>query len=276
MTDKTVLVTGANVGIGLETARGLAALGARVFVAARNEAKGRAAVEDVQRSTGNAGVSLLLLDLADRSSIEGAVQSLDAGRVDVLINNAGLILSERETTADGFEATFGVNHLGHFLLTHLLLDRLPDRARVVNVSSEAHRSSPGLDFEDLMRTRRKYAGFPAYGDSKLANILFTRELFRRHPRLVAHSLHPGVVRTGFAQDGDVKGPIKLLFGLIRPFMIPPSKGAETSLHVAASEEAGRLNGKYWSKKAVTQPSAAARDDGAARRLWTVSEELWGL
>ncbi|MEM1023334.1 MAG: SDR family NAD(P)-dependent oxidoreductase [Myxococcota bacterium] len=275
MEGKTVLVTGANVGIGLETARGLAAMGARVLMAARDEAKGRAAAEDVRKSTGG-DASMVLLDLARRASIEGAVEALGKERIDVLINNAGLILSERSETAEGFETTFGVNHLGHFLLTLGLLDRLPDGARVVNVSSEAHRSSKGLDFEDLMRTRRKYASFPAYCDSKLANILFTRGLVRRHPRLVAHSLHPGVVRTGFARDGDVKGPIKLLFGLIRPFMIPARKGAETSIHVASSTRGGETNGKYWQRSAISDPTAAAQDDEAADRLWAISAELWGL
>jgi retinol dehydrogenase-12 len=282
MDGKTVLVTGANVGIGLETARGLARAGATVVVGARDRAKGEAAVRELRESTGRADVGLLLVDLASLDAIRAASREmLDRyPRLDVLVNNAGLIQQRRTETEDGFESTFGINHLGTYALTLQLLDRLKESApaRVVNVASEAHRSSPGLDFDDLMRTKRKYAPFPAYGDSKLANILFTRALARRleGTGVVTHALHPGVVRTGFGMDGDLGGVAKVLFSIVRPFLMTPEKGAATSLHVAMARDAGATSGEYWSKSERLAPSAAARDEGAAERLWAVSEELTGV
>ncbi|MCA9550280.1 MAG: SDR family oxidoreductase [Myxococcales bacterium] len=276
---RIAVVTGANVGIGLETARELARQGYRVLMAARNPKKGEAAVADVQASVPGAQVELLQLDLASLASVRAAAEAVTARapQVDLLVNNAGLILSHREETEDGFEGTFGINHLGHFLFTHLLMDRLAPGVRVVNLSSEAHRMSKGLDFDDLMRTRRSYQGMPVYADSKLANILFTRELARRlEGRGVAHAVHPGVVRTGFAADGDVKGIFATLVKIAGPFMLTPAKGARTSLHAATSAEAGEVTGKYWASSKQKRPTRYGEDDAAAARLWTVSEGLVGI
>jgi NAD(P)-dependent dehydrogenase (short-subunit alcohol dehydrogenase family) len=279
MRGKVCLVTGANTGIGLETARGLAAHGATVVMAARSRDKGDGAVADVKATTGSENVELLLLDLASLASVRAAAREFLArhDRLDILVNNAGLVLGDRRTTEDGFEATLGVNHLGHFELTRLLLDVLERSApaRVVNLASDAHRMSNGLDFDDLMYERRPYSGMRAYADSKLANILFTRELARRleGTGVVVHAVHPGVVRSRFARDGDVKGLFGLLVKLGAPFMITPRKGAETSLHVALSDDAATTSGEYWARKQRRRPKAPARNGDDARRLWLESERL---
>lgn len=276
---RVALITGANTGIGLETARGMAERGFEVVLAARDKAKGEAALADIRSTVKDARLGLLELDLSSLDSVRRAATAfLEAHRrLDVLINNAGLILGDRRETEDGFESTFGINHLGHFLLTNLLLERLKASApsRVVNVASDAHRVSKGLDFEDLMRVRRTYAGMPVYGDSKLANILFTRELARRleGTGVVAHAVHPGVVRTRFAADGDVEGLFATLVKIAGPFMLTPAKGAQTSIHVATSEQAGACTGLYWAKSRKKAPTKYAQDDDAARRLWEVSAEL---
>ena len=283
MSNKVCVVTGANTGIGLETARGLAQRGARVVMTSRDEAKGKAAAEDVRRSTGNEQVELLHLDLADGNSIRSATAELldRVERIDVLVNNAGVVLTERSVTKDGFETTFGVNHLGTFLFTHLLRDRIVEsgKARIVTLASEAHRFCKGLDFDDLMFERRPYKGFgPVYGGSKLANILFTRELASRlaDTDVVAHAVHPGVVRSKFGSDGDTAGWFSWGLKLMSPFLINTEQGARTSLHVATSDEAGASTGKYWAKSREKKPTRYATDDETAKRLWTVSEALWGL
>ena len=280
MKDNICLVTGANTGIGLETARGLASDGATVVMTSRDREKGAAAVREIIESTGNDRVSLLLLDLASRTSIIEAATKFKADHeaLHVLINNAGLMLSDRRTTKDGFETTFGVNHLGHFLFVEQLRELIEASApsRIINVASEAHRSSKGLDFDDLMREKRDYSGFAVYCDSKLANILYSRELARRvADGVVVHSLHPGAVRSGFAMDGDTSGWFSWVVKLARPFLISAEQGARTSLHVARSDEAGSCSGKYWKKSRQTDPTRYGQDDAAAKRLWEHSEELLG-
>ncbi|MBL4686555.1 MAG: SDR family oxidoreductase [Nannocystaceae bacterium] len=279
MKDKVCLVTGANTGIGRETARGLAQQGATVVMAARNRAKGEEAVADIKASTGNDKVELLELDLASLSSVREAAKTFLAShdRLDLLVNNAGLILGDRRTTEDGFESTFGINHLGHFELTRLLLDTIKRSkpARIVNVASDAHRASKGLDFDDLMVERRPYKGIGVYADSKLANILFTRELARRleGSGVITHAVHPGVVRSGFARDGDVKGVLGFLVKVFGPFLLSPADGAATSLHVSLSEDASTSTGEYWARSKRREPRKPALDDAAAKRLWQVSEKL---
>ena len=212
MQGKTVVVTGANSGIGFETAAALASMGARVLVTARNADKGRAAVAAItQQLHGEGQVQLVVFDLADLSSVRrGAAEILEqAPRLDVLVNNAGLVLSERAETVDGFEATFATNHLGPFLLTNLLLERLQasSPSRVVNVASTAHTAArKGIPFDDLQSTKH-YRGMRVYGQSKLANMLFTLELARREKGhgVTANSLHPGTVRTGYGAGGDARG-----------------------------------------------------------------------
>ncbi len=279
MDGKTVVVTGANSGIGRATAAALASLGARVVITGRDEAKTEAAAGAVRTETGNDDVHAAVFDLGSLASVRtGAADLLGRfERIDVLVNNAGVVLTDRRETADGFEATFGVNHLGPFLLTDLLLDRLRESApaRIVNVASTAHRSARrGIDFDDLQSTR-SYAGMRAYGMSKLANILFTTELARRleGSGVTANCLHPGTVATGFARDGDADGFLAFGIKVIRPFILTAEQGARTSVYLASSPDVEGVSGGYYVKNRPRQPSAAARNAAAARRLWEVSEEL---
>ena len=288
--ERVCLVTGANTGIGLETARGLAALGATVWMTSRDVAKGEAAVADVRGTAKHERVHLLRLDLASTASTRQAGEQFlsSTTRLDVLVNNAGLVLSERRLTEDGFEMTFGVNHLGHFLLTMLLLDRMkatatgpgaaqPGSVRIVNLSSDAHRQSSGLPWDDLRRDRG-YSTISSYGDSKLANILFSRALAKRleGTGITANAVHPGVVSTSFAADGDTGWFGKWLMPLARPFLLTPADGAATSLYVATDPSLDAVSGRYFAKRREAVPTKHALDDAAAEQLWGVSEQLLGL
>lgn len=282
MAGRTVIVTGGNSGIGFETAAALAGAGARVIITARDRERGGAAVEEIRARGGSGSVELSVFDLGRLESVrEGAADLLGrASRIDVLVNNAGLMLTERRETADGFETTFGVNHLGPFLLTMLLLDRVRESApaRIVNVSSTAHQSARnGLDFDDLQSTKG-YAGMAVYGRSKLANIYFTTELARRlsGTGVTVNSLHPGTIRSGFGGDGDAGGFFGWGIKVARPFMAGPAKGAETSVYLASAPEVEGVTGQFFAKCRPKTPSKAARDDAAAARLWELSEQMVGL
>ena len=280
LSGKNIVITGGNTGIGKEAAVGLAGLGACVVITSRNAERGRAARNEIAQRSGNGEVDVMSLDLASFRSIRSfAADVLDRfDRLEVLVNNAGLIHRRRTETEEGFETTFGVNHLGHFLLTELLLDRLraSSPARVVVVASDAHKGARrGLDFDDLQSTRR-YRWGNAYSKSKLANIYFARELARRldGSGVTANSLHPGFVRSDFGRGGDL-GPvygwgIKYLAG---PFAISPEKGARTTIYLSSSPEVDGVTGGYFHKCKPATPSAVARDDAAARRLWDASEQL---
>jgi NAD(P)-dependent dehydrogenase (short-subunit alcohol dehydrogenase family) len=286
MQEKTVVVTGGNSGIGLETAAALAEMGARVFVTARNADKGRAAVGRMtERAEGTAKggrAQLVVFDLADFASVRRGAEEIlgQAPGIDVLVNNAGLVLSERAETVDGLEATFATNHLGPFLLTNLLLDRIraSSPARIVNVASTAHNGArKGIIFDDL-QSERRYQPMRVYGHSKLANILFTLELARRlqDTGVTANSLHPGTVRTGYGADGDAKGFLAFGLKISAPFFLSPAQGARTSIYLASSPEVEGVSGEYFVKCKPAQPKPWARDPEAAARLWQVSEELVGL
>ena len=280
MKGKTVLITGGNSGIGKQAAMDLKELGAYVVITARDTAKGRKAVDDIRRFTrGGGDVGLMQLDLASFESIRTFVDEYKTrfDRLDVLVNNAGGMLSKRTTTDDGFETTFGVNHLGHFLLTNLLLDVLKESApsRIINVSSDAHKGAKrGLDFDDL-QGERSYNGWDAYQKSKLANILFTKELARRleGTGVTANCLHPGFVMSGFGQSGDMSGVMGMGLKVARLFAIRPKRGARTTVYLASAPEVEDVTGEYFVRRKVRQPTAAAQDAEAARRLWDVSERL---
>ncbi len=283
MQGKTVVVTGGNSGIGYETAAALGAMGARVLITARNPERGEAARKSLAARIGAAGsVEVVLFDLADLSSVRaGAAEILErCPRLDVVVNNAGLILTERSETVDGYEATFAINHLGPFLLTNLLLDQLKASApaRVVNVASTAHNQARrGMPFDDLQSTRG-YSAMRVYGESKLANILFTVELARQleGTGVTANCLHPGTVRTGYGADGDTKGFLAIGIKIGAPFFMSPEKGARTSVYLASSPEVAQVSGQYFAKSAAKTPKRQARDADAGRRLWAVSEELVGI
>lgn len=279
MDGKTVVVTGANSGIGLATAAALAAAGARTVLTARDPAKGAAAAKEVAARTGNDQVTAVTFDLASLASVRRGAEDLLAqcDRIDVLVNNAGLVLSQRRESADGYEMTFAVNHLGPFLLTNLLLDRLRAGAptRVVTVASTAHNQARhGMPFDDLQSTRA-YRGMKVYGESKLANILFTTELARRleGTEVTANCLHPGTVATGYGRDGDSTGFLAFGLKVIKPFVLTPEKGARTSVYLASSPAVAGVTGRYFVKCRPKAPTRAAQDPEAARRLWEVSEQL---
>jgi NAD(P)-dependent dehydrogenase (short-subunit alcohol dehydrogenase family) len=281
MEGKTVIVTGGNSGIGKAAAIALAGAGARVVITARNEQRGQAAATDIAAASGSDSVELSVFDLADLVSVRAGAADLLARcpRIDVLCNNAGLILSERSLSADGYESTFATNHLGPFLLTELLLERLKESApsRIVNVASTAHNfARRGMVFDDLM-AERSYKPMEVYGRTKLANMLFTTELAKRlaGTGVTANSLHPGSVNTGYARDGDTTGlmawGVKVYARL--PISLTPEQGARTSVYLCSSPEVEGVTARYFAKCKEKTPSANARDEAAAARLWTVSEEL---
>ena len=279
MNGRTVLITGGNTGIGKESAVALAAEGAQVVFTTRDAQKGVVARDDIRQRSGNDAVDVMELDLADLTSVREFASRFAASHdhVDVLLNNAGLMLGSRRETVDGYEMTFQVNHLGPFLLTNLLRDQLVagDDARVVNVASAAHSSArKGLDFDDL-QSERRYRSFGVYAQSKLANILFTRELARRwnDTGITANAVHPGFVASRFGRDGDTGRLTGMVFPLLKPFALTPEQGAQTQVYVASAPELAGITGGYWVKSAPATPSTAAQDDAAAARLWEVSEQL---
>jgi NAD(P)-dependent dehydrogenase (short-subunit alcohol dehydrogenase family) len=278
MQGKVVVVTGSNVGIGLETAVGVAALQATTVLACRNQAKAEAAAKEVTRRTWNDDVHVVALDLADLASVRKAAEDILSrwDRLDVLVNNAGGTWTRHQLTAQGFEYTFGVNHLGHFYLTNLLLPRLEadSPSRVVSVSSMGHHfARGGMRFDDL-QSEHHYDGMDAYCRSKLANVLFVRGLARREAAgVTANAAHPGWVRSSFAMDGDTTGIIGFGMHLMRPFQISPRRGARTSIYLATSPEVAEETGMYWVRSKPGRMSQPAREDAAAERLWDESEQL---
>ena len=276
MGGKTVLVTGATSGIGEVAARELAGKGARVVLVGRSAPKCEATSAMIRRATGTSAVEYLVADLSSRAEIRRLAAEIKARypRLDVLVNNAGAMFSPRRESVDGIEMTWALNHLGYFLLTELLLDTLKASApsRIVNVASEAHRMVPGINFDDV-EGKRSYKPFRIYGQSKLANILFTRELARRleGSGVTANCLHPGFVATNFTTG---KGWIYwAMRQLARAVAITPEDGARTTVYLASSPEVEGVTGEYFAKSKVAKPTRAALDDAAARRLWELSERM---
>ncbi|XP_035689362.1 retinol dehydrogenase 11-like [Branchiostoma floridae] len=283
--DKTAVVTGANTGIGLEVAKDLARRGARVILACRNEARAEAARAEIVKDTGNENVMTSKLDLASLSSVREFAQRLkeEETRLDILVNNAGLCCP-KSTTEDGFDTQLQVNHLGHFLLTNLLLDVLKKSApsRVVVVSSSVHKQCQGINFEDI-NYEKDYVAFPVYCQSKLANLLFTRELARRleGSGVTVYAAHPGLVRTELWRTlpelyGWKFTLMKPMFYLGMKFAKTPVQGAQTIIHCAVEEKISSESGLYYSDCDVTEPSQNATDDAVARQLWEMSESMTGL
>ncbi len=278
MDEKVCLITGATSGIGKATATGLANMGASVVMIGRDRGRGEAALAEVKEKSTGASLNLMLADLSSQEEIRRLADEVKESypRVDVLINNAGVIRSERITTADGLETTFAVNHLAHFLLTNLLLDALKASApsRIVNVASGEQRNGT-IDFDDL-QGEKGYKGAKAYSQSKLATVLFTYELARRleGTGVSANCLHPGVVGTNLGSG--VSGVFGVTVRALKPLMKSPEKGAQTSVYLASSPEVEGVSGRYFAKKAEARSSDASYDERLARRLWEASADLTNL
>ncbi|XP_077167433.1 dehydrogenase/reductase SDR family member 13-like [Paroedura picta] len=277
---KTVLITGGNTGIGKATALDLAQRGARVILACRSKARAEAAVYDIRRESGNNEVLFMRLDLADLSSVRAFADAFlrSEPRLDILINNAGVQSAGK--SIDGFDLTFQVNHLSHFLLTHLLLDRLKHCApsRVVVVASRAHKIGK-IDFQNIhkpcMGGPLKY--FQAYCNSKLANILYARELANRleGTSVTCYALHPGTVNTELFRNASIwLKPILVPFSWL--FLRDPVNGAQTTIYCATEEGIEKFSGHYFANCKLQEPYRQARDDAVAKKLWAFSEKLLGL
>ena len=274
----TAVITGGNTGMGKSTALALAEQGYRVIMLCRNEAKGLAARDDIRSASGNQAVELVPLDLASFASIrQAAARVLEiAPRIQVLVNNAGVITTDRRETADGHELQFGVNHLGHFLLTTLLLPalRAAAPARIVVVCSGAHKIGR-IDFDDIPM-RRSFSIFRAYSRSKLANLLFASQLARRleGSGVTDNAVHPGAVGTEMGVDRQT-GFGGGLMAFLRPFFLTPAQGATTAIWLATAPELAGLTGGYYYRKKPAKPSRLASDPALQAKLWEVSETLVG-
>src|SRR3954468_20379877 len=286
-TGRTAVITGANTGLGYETAAALAAKGAHVVLAVRNLEKGKAASDLITRSTPGASVALQELDLTSLDSVRSAADQLrsDHEAIDLLINNAGVMFTPKSTTKDGFELQFGTNHLGHFALTNLLLDRVlaAPGSRIVTVSSQGHRfARNGIRFDDL-QWERDYSRIGAYGQAKLANLMFTYELQRRlqGTNTIAAAAHPGGSRTELTRN--LPRAVELVSSVLEPLYQGPDMGALPQLRAAT--DPGVIGGQYFGPDGfaeqrgypvVVASSRASHHVDAQRRLWTVSEELTGV
>jgi NAD(P)-dependent dehydrogenase (short-subunit alcohol dehydrogenase family) len=277
MQGKTVVITGATSGIGAVAAERLAEKGATILFIARDRARAAATLQRLaaKSSAPHRFYEADLSRLAEMKRVGGQIAA-DSPRVEVLVNNAGAMFSSRRVTADGLETTFALNHMSYFVLTAALLDKLKASApaRIVSTASAAHQGAK-LDFDDL-QGEKNYSGFRAYGRSKLCNILFTRELARRleGTGVTANCLHPGFVATRFGDESG--GVIGRLFPFFKLLGRSAEKGADTIVYLASSPEVASDNGFYFFDRRKTKPTAAARDDAAARQLWAASERLAGL
>ncbi len=278
MDGKVCLVTGATNGIGLEASKALASLGATVVLVGRDRGRIETALTYVRHAVPDAKVDSLQADFTCLKEVRALAEAFKArySRLDALLNNAGLVLHERQVTKDGFEATLGINHLAPFLLTHQLMDVLKSSgpARVVNVSSDAHKFAR-LDLSDL-QAERGFRMMRVYGNSKLANILFTQALARRlqGSQVTTNCMHPGVVRTGFGHN--TKGLMNFAVKTFAMFFLTAEQGARTLVYLASSPEVEGVSGQYFYKCRRKKPSRAARDEQLAERLWQVSEDLTGV
>ena len=273
------LITGANSGMGKAISIALAQEQYHVIMLCRNEIRGQEAHAEVMEKSGSQDVDLMLCDLASLSSIRQFAKDFQErySNLHILINNAGVITPKRYTTEDGFELQFGVNHLGHFLLTGLLLPLLKTSApsRVINVSSGAHKVGI-INFRDL-QLEKSYSLIKAYSQSKLANILFTKEFARRYENsgITMNALHPGAVATNIGVDRET-GFGQQITRLLKPFFLTPEGGAKTSIYLATSEEVASISGEYFYHQKVAKTGTLASNRMLQRRLWQISEELSGF
>jgi NAD(P)-dependent dehydrogenase (short-subunit alcohol dehydrogenase family) len=274
MHGRTVAITGATSGIGEVAAIRLAEMGAHVVFTARDRERAQATMEKLRAANPNADHAAILADLSRLAEMKRVGADLAAlPRLDVLINNAGALFNRRLETPDGLEKTFALNHMAYFVVTNLVLPALKPGARILNVASAAHRGAR-LDLDNL-QSRKSYRGFRVYANSKLCNILFTRELARCIPAgVTANCLHPGFVATRFGDESG--GLLRWAFQLIKPVAaISPEEGARTIIYLASSPDVEGVSGDYFAKCRVAVPTPAARNDGMARRLWEMSARIMG-
>ncbi len=278
MKGKVCLITGANSGIGKETAQALADFGATVVMVCRNVEKGKTARNEIIQQTGNQNVGLIIADMGSQKQVHRLSESFRSqyNSLHVLINNAGLILGTRSSTEDGLETTLAVNHLGPFLLTHLLLDLIKKSqpARIINVSSTVHKWAR-IRFDDL-NWEKGYKPMKVYSQSKLANILFTYQLAKKleGEQITVNALHPGVIGSNFGQSGS---PIHRFFiNLGKPFLTSSKKGASTSIYLASSNDVEGITGKYFVDRRAVASSKYSYDADIQSRFWEVSLALTGL
>lgn len=279
MNDKICLISGANSGIGKVAASELAKQGAHIIMLCRNEEKAERAKEDILKVCGHDRVDIVLADLSSLQQVSEAADQINANypRLDLLNNNAGILMGDKRVlTEDGYEMTFQVNHLSHFLLTYKLMDKIfaSKHGNIINVSSEAHRFAT-LDFNNL-QMEKGYYGIKAYANSKLLNLLFTHELAKRliGTHVVTNALHPGGIATGLYEG--VPGIFGFIAKLTKPLLPKEDKGARTTIYLATSDEGYRVSGKYFKSKKEASPTKVATNDYNAKRLWEISEEMLGI
>src|SRR3989442_5703543 len=278
MQGKVVVITGATSGIGQVAAERLAGMGARMVLVARDKGRGEAALARLRERAPGAAHSIHYADLSRLAEMKRVAAEIAAAepRIDVLVNNAGALFGSRHVTKDGLELTFALNHMAYFVLTHGLRERLlaSAPARVVNTASNAHQRA-SLDFDDL-QSANGYSGFKAYGRSKLANILFTRELARRlsGAGVTANCLHPGFVATRFGDQTG--GLLSYVVRIAKIFAISSEEGAETLVYLASAPEVANVSGAYFYQCRPATPTREALDDAAAQRLWLETAKLAGL
>ena len=271
--NKIAIVTGANSGMGMATVEALCDKGATVIMLCRNEKRGQEALARLTAET-DRKLDLMICDLGDFASIRDFVRRVEEKypRVDILVNNAGFISLDRQETKDGIERQFGINHLGHFLLTTLLLDRMPAGSRIVNVASGAHKVGK-IHFDDI-NLHHGYNVVKAYSQSKLANVLFTRELAVRlkDKGITVNCCHPGAVATNMGVDRET-GFGKTITGLLKPFFLTPAEGAATAIYLATDEAVGKITGGYFYKCWIAKSSKRSKSRKSAKRLYELSEEM---
>jgi len=278
MAGRICMVTGASSGIGKETSKKLVELGATVVMACRNQKRGEKAMSEIMAGSNDAEVELLLVDFTSLNSVRGLAKEFleKHDSLHVLVNNAGRVTMKRSMTADGFETTFQVDYLSHFLLTNLLLGVLERSApsRIINVSSASHYGGH-LNFDDL-QMGKGYGVMKAYSQAKLAQVLFTHELSRRleGTGVTVNSLHPGAVATNMWKSP--MGPLSFVGNISKLFLMSPEKGAETPVYLASSPEVEGVTGKYYDHRREKQSSPESYDQAAARKLWDASERMTGL
>jgi NAD(P)-dependent dehydrogenase (short-subunit alcohol dehydrogenase family) len=275
MQGKTVIITGATSGIGEVAAIRLAEQGARIVFTARDKARADETLAKLKQANAKADHAAHMADLSRLSEMKRIGAELEREpEIDALINNAGALFNKRQETEDGLEMTFALNHMAYFVITNLLLGKLKSGARIVTVASNAHRGAR-LDFDDL-QSRRGYTGFPVYSRSKLCNILFNRELARRisGSGVTANALHPGFVATRFGDNSG--GLMRTVLKVAKPIgAISPEEGARTIIYLASSPQVAGVSGEYFYECKPATPTAEARNDEDARKLWEISERIAG-